>query len=203
MIYLLGLNDWTFVSSDKNKIKARCPYGHLITCTFHTLHEKYQYICPHCIKVGNCKPPSKSIRLMNEAPRSYVHLKHLFKNCRKLITLGYRSKFPDKASDFWGIYSIVNHQLKIIYVGETLNTFEERWLGHLEKVLYSNFKEPSDYQALLLHPDTSFHILYENTISRKQNLHLEASFIRLYKTYTDYKILGGSWWDNIKNKGDR
>lgn len=186
---LLAMHNLTLISLDNNKIKFKCSEGHLVTCSQAFLSRTH-YKCPKCAHDDKSNDFVLT-RSRNRKTKS---------NIKKLIN---RHFFSFNDTDKHGVYCIINNTLKIVYVGETLKSFRERWLSHILRSLKGKFisKSPDKYKELIFHKDTKFIILYKDTLSREENLAKEKFFINLYKRYTNYTVLGGAWKDKFnKNK---
>lgn len=99
----------------------------------------------------------------------------------------------------YGCYAIYNETLKIIYVGETIKSFHQRWNSHYTNKEHYTKKR----QRFLCHPDTYCIILYVSNGNKKETEEIEAQCIEYYEQeYPDWTILGGTYENNQwSNKG--
>lgn len=99
----------------------------------------------------------------------------------------------------YGCYAIYNTELKIIYVGETIKSFHERWNGHYTNIANDYNKRKVE---MLAHPDTICTIIYISNGDKEETEYMEAQALEWYrKEYPDWTILGGTYRDNCWYKG--
>lgn len=79
----------------------------------------------------------------------------------------------------YGIYLIINHTTKEMYIGMTEVSFAYRWNVHIEEPIDDDF---------ISHPDTRFVVLETNikkhSLPRAENRHI----IRCIRQYKDYHL---------------
>ena len=91
----------------------------------------------------------------------------------------------------YGCYAIVNTTLEIIYIGETIRSFHQRWNEHYYKANHERNTTKIKKQ-LMNHPDTYCTIIHISEGDKEELLWLETETIEWYKDeYPDWIVLGG------------
>lgn len=89
--------------------------------------------------------------------------------------------YDEKLNYNYGIYAIINHTLKCMYIGSTKSSFLNRWIGHIESEAL-----PIEF---LNHKDTEFIVIHANC-GKATILITENRYILQYiKEYPEYSLL--------------